>query len=216
MTSDKWVSTRDHSWGIRYGVGKPQTDLDPSTNAAFGGFYEFLWSPVYMERTDGSHYALFLNYSLMLYPGFQNKTVMAAEEHPDGRVERIVDIEPEVTYDPRNRRLRGGRLHCTMADGKKRPLQIEVVSETGFHLGTGLYFGFDGHYHGEWRGELHTDGERIADCSTPENARRVHQIRDTVIHVIDPVGGGEGWGNYQPVAAGGSAKLGLSDKDSFW
>jgi hypothetical protein len=23
-----------------------------------------------------------------------------------------------------------------------------VLSDTGFHLGAGLYFGFDGHYHG--------------------------------------------------------------------
>ena len=70
-----------------------------------------------------------------------------------------------------------------------------MVSDTGFHLGAGLYFGFDGHHHGEWRGELHVDGERIADCSTPETARRLHQIRDTVIRVRDPVGGGDGVGN---------------------
>ena len=93
-------------------------------------------------------------------------------EHPDGRVERMVDIVPELAYDPVNRRLRGGRVHCTMADGSTRTLQVEVVSDTGFHLGTGLYFGFDGHHHGEWRGELHVDGERIDDCSTAENARR--------------------------------------------
>ena len=89
-----------------------------------------------------------------------------------------------------------------MADGSARTLQVEVVSDTGFHLGTGLYFGFDGHHHGEWRGELHVDGERIADCTTPENARRVHQIRDTVVRITDPVGGGVGYGNWQPIVTG--------------
>lgn len=215
ITPDKWVSTRDHSWGVRYDVGRPMTDLEPSPFNMADASYEFLWSPVYMQRQDGSRYALFLNYSLMKWPGFEQKSVMAFEEHPDGRVERIVDIEPEVTYDSHNRRLRGGYLHCTMPDRTKRSLKIEVVSDTGFHLGTGLYFGFDGHHHGEWRGELHIDGERIADCSTPENARRVHQIRDTVIHVLDPVGGSEGWGNYQPMVTGGHPKLGLSREDSF-
>ena len=59
------------------------------------------------------------------------------------------------------------------------------MSDTGFHLGAGLYFGFDGHHHGEWRGELHVDGERIADCRDREAARRLHQIRDTVVRVTD-------------------------------
>ena len=45
------------------------------------------------------------------------------------------------------------------------------IGDTGFHLGAGLYFGFQGHHHGEWRGELHVDGERIADCTDPAVAR---------------------------------------------
>ena len=91
-----------------------------------------------------------------------------------------------------------------------------MVSDTGFHLGAGLYFGLDGHHHGEWRGDLHVESERIADCSTPEQARRLHQIRDTVVHVIDPEGGGEGWGNCQPIITGGDPDLGLTAESSFW
>ena len=29
MTRDEWVSTRDHSWGVRYDVGTPPTDTEP-------------------------------------------------------------------------------------------------------------------------------------------------------------------------------------------
>ncbi len=83
------------------------------------------------------------------------------------------------------------------------------------HLGAGLYFGFDGHHHGEWRGALHVDGEHIADCTDPEVARRLHQIRDTVMRVTDPVGGGEGWCNMQTIVAGGWPDLGLSEETSF-
>jgi hypothetical protein len=43
----------------------------------------------------------------------------------------------------------------------------------------------------------------------------LHQIRDTVVHVVDPVGGGEGWGNCQPIITGGDDALGLSADDSF-
>ena len=214
MTPDTWVSTRDHSWGPRWDVGIPLADLVPSDPFEHASF-RFIWCPVYMERPDGSRYALFLRYEIFHAPGLEHKGVDAAVEYPDGHVDRIVDIIPELTFDPRNRRLRGGTLHCTMADGSARPLQVKAVSDTGFHLGTGLYFGFDGHHHGEWRGEIHVDGERIADCSTPETARRVHQIRDTVIHVVDPVGGGQGWGNCQPMMTGAVPELGLTEEDSF-
>jgi hypothetical protein len=214
LSPDTWVSTRDHSWGVRYDVGTPPTDLEPN-DALAGASFRMIWSPISMQRPDGSRYALFLHYTIVQAPGFAQKKVMAAVEHADGRVEQIVDIVPDLTFHPANRRLRGGELHCTMADGSVRPLTVEVVSDTGFHLGAGLYFGFDGHHHGEWRGASHVDGERIADCSTPEQARRLHQIRDTVVHVLDPVGGGEGWGNCQPIITGGDEALGLDAADSF-
>ncbi|MCB1013135.1 MAG: hypothetical protein KDB15_15865, partial [Microthrixaceae bacterium] len=118
---------------------------------------------------------------------------------------------PDLRFDPENRRLLGGTVTATMGDGSERPFGIEVLGDTGVQLGAGLYFGLDGHHHGEWRGEFHTDGERIADCRPPEVARRLHQIRDTAVRVTDPVGGGQGWGNCQPIAAGPWPELGLAD-----
>ncbi len=210
-----WVSTRDHSWGVRYGVGHPLSDAEP-VGDGIGGNYEFFWSPTYLERPDGSHYALFLNYALVDTNSGRTKTVMAAVEHPDGRVERIVDIEPDLRYDPVNRRFKGGTLRCHMVDGSNRTLTVEVISDTGFHLGAGLYFGFDGHYHGGWRGALHTDGERITDCTSLDTARRLHQMRDTVVRIDDPAGGGRGWGNWQPTIIGPREAIGLAAEDSFW
>ena len=96
------------------------------------------------------------------------------------------------------------------------PLEVEVVSDTGFHLGAGLYFGFDGHHHGEWRGELarrRRTHRRLLDARI--RRARLHQIRDTVIHVVDPVGGGEGWGNCQPIITGEHPDLGLTGDASF-
>jgi hypothetical protein len=212
ITPDTWVSTRDHSWGVRYGIGQPLADVEP--REAIGN-YHFFWTPSYLERPDGSAYGIFMVFNHFRRPGSEHRQMWGLIEHPDGRVENMVEIVPELTYDPANRRLLGGKVHCTMEDGTTRTLGVEVVSDTGFHLGTGLYFGFDGHHHGEWRGALHMDGERIDDCSTPENARRVHQIRDTVVRITDPVGGGSGWGNWQPIAAGEHPKLGLTADTSF-
>ena len=215
IAPDAWVSTRDHSWGVRYDVGVPLRDLEPRDPLA-GLSFRMIWSPVAMRRPDGSRYGLFLHYQMVHGPGFVHKqVVMGGVEHPDGRVERFVDLEPELAFDPHNRRLRGGVVHATTADGRRRTLGIEVVSDTGFHLGAGLYFGLDGHHHGEWRGDLLVEGEHVPDCSSPDAARRLHQIRDTVVHVTDPVGGGEGWGNCQPIITGGDDALGLSPDDSF-
>ena len=212
VTPDSWVSTRDHSWGVRYGVGKPVSDGEPTQPM---GNFHFFWTPSYLERADGSAYGIFMVFNHSTRPGLDHKETWGTIEHPDGSVERMVDITPELTYDPANRRLRGGRVHCRMQDGSTRTLQVEVVSDTGFHLGTGLYFGFDDHYHGEWRGAEHTDGELIEDCSAPDTARRVHQIRDTVVRITDPVGGGVGWGNWQPIASGEFPELGLTAESSF-
>jgi len=212
MTADPWVSTRDHSWGVRYGVGVPIEGLEPQSGS---DGYHFFWSPSYLERPDGSPYGLFMVMNHFRSPGLDRKATWGTIEHPDGRIEQMTDITPDLSYDPVNRRLRGGQVHCTMADGTTRTIEVEVVSDTGFHLGTGLYFGLDGHHHGEWRGELHVDGERIEDCSTPETARRVHQIRDTVVRLSDPAGGGIGWGNWQPMVTGDLPELGLDARTSF-
>lgn len=217
LAPDTWVSTRDHSWGVRFDVGTPPTDMEPRPDMAeLGGVgFHMIWCPVAMERPDGSRYALHLHHQIITAPGFLRKTVIGGVEHPDGRVERFVDLEPHLTYDPVNRRLRGGTVVATTADGATRELTLTAVSETGVQLGAGLYFGLDGHHHGEWRGKLNVEGERIADCSEPAVARRLHQLRDTVVHVVDPVGGGEGWGNCQPMITGAHPDLGLDEASSF-
>jgi hypothetical protein len=91
-----------------------------------------------------------------------------------------------------------------------------VPTSTGFHLGAGLYFGYRGHHHGEYRGALHLDSDRIADASDPRVARDLHQIRDTFVRVEDPIGGGTGCGNCQPIAVGPWPQWELAAGDSFW
>jgi len=211
MDPDTWVSTRDHSWGVRYDVGPPAPDHAGETAFPAGVGFQMVWCPALMERPDGSRYALHLHFTLVQMPGFEQKTVTAGVEHVDGTREPIVDLVPELRYAPDNRRLLGGTVHGTMSDGSARPIHLEVLGDTGIQLGAGLYFGLDGRHHGEWRGELVVEGERIADCRPPAMARRLHQIRDTAVRVVDPVGDGVGWGNCQPIAAGPWPELGLVD-----
>jgi len=215
ITPDDWVSTRDHSWGVRYDVGVPPTDVDP-TDPMDGLSFLMFWCPSLLEAADGSTYGLFFHLIEVSAPGFVHAQAIGGFEYPDGRVDPIIGIHPEMGFDPHNRRLQSGRVHFTMADGSTRTIGMEVLGDTGFHLGAGLYFGFDGFHHGQWRGPLHVDGEHIANCSDPTAARRLHQIRDTVVRITDPTGGGTGVGNCQPIAVGPFDDLGLGADDSFW
>jgi hypothetical protein len=209
-----WVSTRDHSWGVRYQVGRPPDDVQPALQ--LDGVASYInWCPVLMERDDGTRYALHWYYQRHALSGYQRVELQGGVEHASGRKEHFVALVPEVRYRDDNRRVEGGTLQFAMSDGTARPIHIAPVSDTGFHLGAGLYHGYDGHWHGEWRGELHVEGDYHANCADPETARRVHQHRDAVIRVEDPVGGGVGFGNLQSIVTGAHPDLGLTADASF-
>jgi hypothetical protein len=65
------------------------------------------------------------------------------EHHPEGRAIGVDEAVVVASSDPVVR-LGGGQVHCTTDDRTTRTPQVEVLSDTGFHLGAGLYFGFEG------------------------------------------------------------------------
>ena len=215
ITNDDWFSTRDHSWGVRHDVGQPPTDLEPSYGFGVGVAFRFSWSPMLLQRPDGSYYAMHHQYRETAAFGYEERRFEGTVESADGSVDRMAALAPDLRYDVTNRRIMGGRLNFTMADGSARPVTVEALGDTGVHLGLGLYFGLDGHHHGDWRGALHVDGEHIPDCSDPAVAPRIHQIRDAVMRVNDPVGGGTGWCNMQTIIIGEWPDLGLGADTSF-
>jgi len=206
-----WYCSRDHSWGVRYGVGEEPAVIMPGIDRSLFPIH-FLWSPMRMVKPDGSVYGIHHFFLDIPIPGVP-QIVQGGFEYPDGSRDPFTAIEPNLRYDPRNRRLLGGELHCTLASGERKTLEIEVVSDTGFHLGAGLYFGFDGKHHGQWRGELNIEGEYLADCSEVETAKRVHQLRDCIVKVVD--GSAVGFSNYQTMVCGEWPALDLSADTSF-
>ena len=146
---------------------RPRPTWSPPSTGSTVASFQIVWSPVLMERPDGSRYGLFLNVVDIEGPGFR-----AAHDHRRRRARRRLRrahrrrrVRPrlrpgEPAAEGRRPRPPPGRRHRPPAG------QIEVLSDTGFHLGAGLYFGFNGHHHGEWRGELLVEGERIDDCTT--------------------------------------------------
>jgi hypothetical protein len=206
-----WISTRDHSWGVRYQVGVPPADLAPTPTPADTSAY-VLWFPVTCERPDGSRYGLHLYYQRFAFAGRSRLTFEGGVENVDGRREPFVEARPDLAFDDRTRRFLGGTVRCTARDGSERALQLTPVSDTGFHLATGLYGGFDEHWHGEWRGAEHLDGEYFADCTTDEALPRVGQHRQALVRVDDPVGGGVGYGDLQSIVIGAHPELGLTQR----
>ena len=169
-----------------------------------------------MERTDGSRYALFHYFMESNLPGAPTRRVRGGVEHPDGTEEPFVDARFDVAFDDASRRFLGGEITFVTEGGGERPVTVTPFpSGTGFHLGTGLYFGLDGARHGQWRGELHVDGDHYDACDTREVARRIHQHRDCVVRVEDPVGGGVGWGSVQTIVIGAFPEFGLRLESTF-
>lgn len=211
---ETWVGGRDRSWGVRYGIGKPLDDLE-ETSMPEGTAGMFVWMPVTMARPDGRPFTLFVYYQNYRGPGWSTGSARGSVELPDGRIRAFADVVPSLEFRDDNRRLTGGTIDVVMADGSSRTYRVEPVSATGFHLGAGLYGGFEGHFHGEFRGPLHVDGEHIADCHTVEVAHRLHQHRDCIVRVTDLDDGSTGVGTMQSNVVGAHPDMGLTEEASF-
>jgi hypothetical protein len=209
-----WVGSRDRSWGVRYGVGQPLDDIE-ATSIPPGVATYVLWMPVTMTRPDGRMYTLFVYYQRHSGEGWSTGTTQGAIELSDGRRKAFRDIVPALRFEDGNRRLIGGELRCVNADGSDRVFHVEAISGTGFHLGTGLYGGYEGHVHGEHRGDLHVEGDHVVDCDQVEVAHRIHQHRDCIIRVTDTTDGSVGVGTVQSIIMGAHPEIGLTEAASF-
>jgi len=208
VRDDEWFGFRDHSWGVRMDVGEPPVDVQRPDRLA--GDFILTWSPMYLRRPDGSsyeihHYRQWVNGETTYFSGFENR--------PDGSQMPLHAIQDELKYDPANRRLLGGKIVFDAGWGQTRTIEVEAASNTGFHLGTALYFGFKGQRHGQWLGPSHVDGERYVDVSDPATAREVHQLRDCVIRVRE--GDAEGYGIFESMVIGEHPRYGLTRESSF-
>jgi hypothetical protein len=208
VRDEEWFGFRDHSWGVRMDVGEPAPDVYKPQR--LDGDFLLTWSPMWLQRPDGSsyeihHYLQWVDGATTYFSGFENR--------PDGTQVPLHGLQDDLKYDPVNRRLLGGKLTFDVGWGETRTIEIEPVSDTGFHLGTGLYFGFKGHRHGQWHGPSHLDGERYADVSDAATAREVHQLRDCVIRCRE--GDAVGYGIFESMVIGEHPRYGLTKENSF-
>jgi hypothetical protein len=211
---ETWVGARDRSWGVRYAVGAPLDDVEP-TPMPPGTAGLFLWMPVTMFSSGRRPYALHVYFQRYAGAGWSTGSAQGGIELASGRLLPFSSIDPDLRFDDANRRFLGGTIGCRMGDGEAKVFSLVPVSDTGFHLGTGLYGGWDGHFHGEFRGELVVEGEHVTGCDRPEVARRLHQHRDCIVRVEDPDTGDWGVGTLQSGAVGAHPAMGLTEANSF-
>lgn len=206
---------RDHSWGVRQGVGVPAPDLIGATQAiprgpgARRGIMK--WTPSFFCRPDGSYYetAIFIASVGWNYAS-------AYINQANGTQERVRSAEPQMQYDPHTRFLRNGEVHLVMETGKERTIDVEVLGESGFFLKTAGYGSWKDQKHGSWLGPMHLDGEYISDCWADDLLGELGQLRDTPIRVRE--GDAVGYGIMESIITGEWPEFGLtpeSDRGVF-
>ncbi|MGO9352588.1 MAG: hypothetical protein ACLP3C_17870 [Mycobacterium sp.] len=210
---DEWISIRDHSWGLRPGVGKPIPGL-PRGGSKIRQMF-MTWLPMTMTRHDGSKYSLFVFLQHERGQGFESIKSQAEQQDENGGSHRFAAVEQDLHFRDDNRRFTDGTITLIESDGTKRPLSLKAAGDTGFHLGTAGYYGWNDWVYGEWVGELRVEGNHVTNCDHPETARKVHQLRDLLVRVEDPVGGGVGVGNIETFALGAFPEIGLTQENSF-
>jgi hypothetical protein len=166
---------RDHSWGVRMGVGAPEQGVQAQDIQRFRGMM-INWATFQLKDLGLTLYLI---------------------ERADGTVERltgtlvrplddprpptpIVAVEHSYQYHERSARMRTGELGLTARDGTR--LQLAMRELATLYLRGGAYVGYKGMTHGLWLGPSFQDSERW-DLSAPGLADEVHGLDDTICEV---------------------------------
>ena len=200
VSRDRWVGTRDRSWGIRP-IGEPEPAGRPD-HPPFEGmwwlyvplrFSEFAIVVIVQETPDG-------------FRTVNDCTRVFA----DGRVEQLGWPRVQMSYASGTRTPTGATIVCTTPDGTQ--LTIDVTSKLAVPLHVGGGYGGDPDWaHGVWKGEGFTE-RRTYDMTAPEVAGRVmFGVQDHVAQAVVRESGAEGWGLFEHGALGRHDPSGFQD-----
>ncbi|WP_246142631.1 hypothetical protein [Nocardioides rubriscoriae] len=203
VTPDRWVGSRDRSWGIR-----PVGEAPPAGAPATPEFEGMWWLYVPMRFDD-----FMLCLIVQEEPDGYRSLNDCHRVWKDGRVEQLGWPHVSVRYTSGTRVPTGATLTCTTPTGT--PLVVEVESRLAVPLHVGGGYGGDPDWsHGVWKGAGFT--ERVTyDVSAPDVAGRVmFGVIDHVGRALCREGGGdaqEGWGLFEHGALGRHDPSGFAD-----
>lgn len=202
VTPDRWVGTRDRSWGIRP-VGESEPAGAPS-DPPFDGMW---WLYVPMAFDDFSIVII-----MQEDPDGYRTLNDCHRIWPDGRVEQLGWPQVEIRYAPGTRTTTGATLRCTTPTGA--PLTLEVSSLLGAPLNVGAGYGGDPDWgHGVWRGEKFAERVTYDLADEAVSGRIMFSCTDHVGRGVLTEGDRthEGWGLYEHFCIGRHDPSGFAD-----
>lgn len=200
---DRWVGTRDRSWGIR-----PSGEGLPPGKPADPGFEGMWWLYVPLRFEE---FAVVL--IIQETPDGHRTLNDCTRVFADGRVERLGWPYVRIHYRDGTRLPEGATITCTTPAGEQLVLEVSSLLGVPIHVGGG-YGGDSDWSHGIWKGAGFT--ERLTyDMKAPDVVGRVP------FGVIDHVGravargpgadGVEGWGLFEHGVLGRHDPSGFTD-----
>ena len=147
VTPTGWTAIRDHSWGVRAGMGPKITS---------GGIERD------EDEIDHRHFRIWAPFATDAYTGFFNTheardgTTLDFEgclDFPDGRRVRLTAVRHSLVYAPGTRNVVGGEFSLMDGSGRWRDYHIRAAGTPADVQGLGYYGGWnDGGSAGVWRG----------------------------------------------------------------
>ncbi len=209
----RWWSCRDHSWGLRQGIGiaEPVTGPVPAASQV-GSLFCFLF---FSTAQWAGHVQILERGSERLYlTGLLRPRGEAAARGP-ARERRVADAQLRFALFPDTRRFREATLALRLDSGEALELRAEPLGCSIAMPGLGYGGWNDGRGLGAWRGDAHEEGE-IWDVADPERVIREDGREERPVHRIAPVrvesgapGGDRGTGSLTFIALGRLPQYGL-------
>jgi hypothetical protein len=213
-TARHWFGWRDHSWGVRPGVG----GFEPFTGTRAGGGL-----PSSIRAGGLGILVMYLGFATDSFGGaFQLQEDENGRElyldgsigTVDGGVQEVIHVEHEISFVPGTRLFDHMRLHLLTQDRRQWDIDVESIGRAWVLRGLGYDSGFaDGKGHGVWRGDgltVEADGYDVSDTEAVvmpngERLRPRHREQPVRVHV----NGETGQGHFPIIVIGRNARYGL-------
>ena len=175
-----WWSCRDHSWGVRRGMGVPEPVTGPKVTLAQKGH---VMSFLFFSTDSMSGHLLFERRG-----EDEPYTTGVVTERATEAVHVAQKIELAANLHPGTRRFRTAQVRATFDDGKRLVLDLTALGSAIAMQGLGYSGGYDdGRGLGAWRAENHLESD-VYDLSHPSKVVYPDGSEKEHWHRIQPVG----------------------------
>lgn len=202
VSPDRWVGTRDRSWGIR-----PVGEAEPAGAPADPPFEGMWWLYVPMRFEDFAVVVI-----LQEDPSGYRTLNDCHRVWPDGRVEQLGWPRVQVHYPSGGRMPTGATLRCTSGTGETIEIEVSSLLAAPLHVGGG-YGGDPDWTHGMWKGEKFVERVSYRLDDEAVRGRLMFGCTDHVGRAVLSEGGAqhEGWGLFEHFCIGRHDPSGFTD-----